>query len=93
MSRNRKAALLTISKALIDSGCTTLDAQARALGLSRSTAWTVINCKHKTGRLSKKTIGQILASAELPASVRSAAEAYAKSTQPDAVPRRKATTR
>jgi hypothetical protein len=77
MSKERRAALFAISKALIESGHTTLDGQARALGLPRSTAWTVIRGEHKLGRLSRRTIQKILASSRLPANVRKAVEAYA----------------
>jgi len=76
MSKERLAALFAISKALIESGNSTLDAQARALGLSRSTAWTVIGAKHKAGRLSLKTTRRMLANPRLPAPVRAAVEAY-----------------
>ena len=50
-----------ISEALVLSGYTSLDEQAKALGLGRSTAWTISKNKHKLGRLSAKTIDRILA--------------------------------
>ena len=56
-----------ISKALIASGYLTLDAQAKALGVHRNTAWTIVNTKHKLGRLSAKTTQRILANPETPA--------------------------
>ena len=65
-----------ISEALIASGYTKLDAQAKALGLHRSTAWTIIKTKHKLDRLSTKTIKRILANPELPPSVRSVIQDY-----------------
>jgi len=82
MSKERSAALFAISKALIESGRVTLDAQARALGLPRSTAWTVVSCKHKLGRLSQGTIQRMLDSPRLPAGVRAAVEAYAAKVCP-----------
>jgi len=88
MSDERRAALFAISKALIESGHTTLDGQARALGLPRSTAWTVIRGEHKLGRLSRRTIQKILASSRLPPNVRKAVEAYAASVQPEVAPAR-----
>jgi hypothetical protein len=65
-----------ISEALIASGYTKLDAQAKALGLHRSTAWTIIKTKHKLDRLSTKTVKRILANPELPPSVRSVIQDY-----------------
>ena len=65
-----------ISKALIASGFLTLDAQAKALGVHRSTAWTIIKTKHKLGRLSAKTTQSILANPETPPAVRAVIEKY-----------------
>ena len=72
----RHDALRAITDALIRSNYTSLDAQARALGISRSTAWTVIKQKHKLGRLHVNTTTKILANPELPVEVRAAVEAY-----------------
>jgi hypothetical protein len=47
-----------ISEALVLCGYTSLDEQAKALGLGRSTAWTITKNKHKLGRLSAKTIDE-----------------------------------
>jgi hypothetical protein len=41
-----------LGQALIDAGLRTLDAQADALGLPRSTAWTIVKTCHKTSGLS-----------------------------------------
>ena len=65
-----------ISKALIASGYLTLDAQAKALGIHRNTAWTIVNTKHKLGRLSAKTTQRILANPETPPAVRAVIEKY-----------------
>jgi hypothetical protein len=65
-----------ISEALIASGYTKLDAQSKALGLHRSTAWTIVNARHKLDRLSTKTTKRILANPELPSSVRSVMQKY-----------------
>jgi hypothetical protein len=59
-----------ISGALIAAGYTSLDEQAKALGLGGSTAWVIVKNKHKIGRLSAKTINRILANPETPATVR-----------------------
>ena len=50
-NRNRAISLQDISEALIECGYTKLDKQAKALGIHRSTAWTIVNVKHKLGRL------------------------------------------
>ena len=66
-----------ISEALIASGYTSLDEQAEALGLSRSTTWTITKSKHKVGRLSAKTINRILTNPKTPVAVRKAVQQYA----------------
>jgi hypothetical protein len=72
-----------ISHALISSGYTSLDDQAKALGLGRSTAWTITKNKHKLGRLSAKTINRILANPQTPPAVRAVLHEYV--TQRNAV--------
>ena len=67
----------SISEALIASGYTSLDEQAKALGLHRSTTWTIVKKKHKVGRLSAKTIDRILTNPQTPAAVRTAVRQYA----------------
>ena len=67
----------SISEALIASGYTSLDEQAEALGLHRSTTWTIVKKKHKLGRLSGKTIDRILTNPQTPAAVRTAVHQYA----------------
>ena len=65
-----------ISKALIASGYLTLDEQAKALGVHRSTAWTIVKTKHKVGRLSAKTTRRILTNPETPPAVRTVIQKY-----------------
>jgi len=65
-----------ISDALISSGYTSLDDQAKALGIGRSTAWTITKNKHKLGRLSAKTINRILANPQTPPTVRALLHQY-----------------
>jgi hypothetical protein len=72
----RTNAIEDIAEALRSSGYRSLDQQAKALGLHRSTAWTIIKNKHKIGRLSKKTVNRILANAETPPAVRTAIQRY-----------------
>ena len=65
-----------ISEALIAAGYTSLDEQAKALGLCRSTTWTITTVKHKAGRLSAKTINRILTNPQTPEAVRAAVQQY-----------------
>ena len=69
-SQRRKVAIQHIADALINAGYISLDEQAKALGLSRSTAWTIVKRKHKIGRLNAKTTRCILANPDTPVSVR-----------------------
>jgi hypothetical protein len=73
---NRPVRLQEISQALIASGFTSLDEQAKALGLHRSTAWTIVKTKHKLGRLQSKTARRILANPETPPAVRALVRQY-----------------
>ena len=75
-SRHYTVKLHHISEELIASGYTTLDDQAKALGINRSTAWTIVKTKHKLGRLSTKTTERILANPATPASVRALVQRY-----------------
>jgi hypothetical protein len=68
--------LRQIREALVQSGYTKLDQQAKALGVHRSTAWTIIKTRHKLGRLSAKTTQRILANPDTPPSVRSVIQKY-----------------
>ena len=65
-----------IADALIAEGYLSLDAQAKALGVCRSTAWTIVKTKHKLDRLSFKTTNSMLANPELPRSVRLVVHQY-----------------
>jgi hypothetical protein len=62
--------LKELSDALVAAGFVSLDEQAIALGLSRSTTWTILNAKHKNYGLSGALINRILRKPELPRSVR-----------------------
>jgi hypothetical protein len=76
MRRDRPNRIEDITKALITSGYISLDQQAKALGLPRSTVWTITKNKHKLGRLSRKTIERILANPDTPPSVRRVVRQY-----------------
>jgi hypothetical protein len=72
----RKTKLQDITDALISSGYTSLDEQAKALGLHRATVWTIRNNKHKLGRLSAKTIERIITNPDTPPRVRTVVQEY-----------------
>jgi predicted DNA-binding transcriptional regulator AlpA len=59
-----------IGRALIEVGFVTLDLQARALGLSRSTTWTILKANHKSSGLSAAIIVRMLARPGLPPPVK-----------------------
>jgi hypothetical protein len=70
MRERQSAKIWELKVALMAAGVFSLDEQAEVLGLSRSTAWSVLNGHNKTGGLSALTINRILASSRLPALVR-----------------------
>ena len=72
----RKTKIQDITDALISSGYTSLDEQAKALGLHRATVWTIRESKHKLGRLSAKTIERMITNPETPPRVRAAVKEY-----------------
>jgi len=53
-----------IREALIKSGYSKLDQQAKALGIHRATVWTIMKKKHKLGRLNGCTTKRILENPE-----------------------------
>jgi hypothetical protein len=65
-----------IARAVEQAGLSKLDQQAKALGLERSTAWTILQGNHKGSGISAKTINRMLTSADLPRSVRVALLEY-----------------
>jgi hypothetical protein len=62
--------LKEIGQTLAVLGLIGLDQQASALGISRSTTWTVLRAKHKTSGLSAVVINQMLIAPRLPPLVR-----------------------
>ena len=73
---NYSVGLINIADALIASGYTSLDQQAKALGLSRSMAWTIVHARHKVDRLSAKVSARMLKNPRLPPLVRAALQQY-----------------
>jgi hypothetical protein len=59
-----------IRAALIDSGFVSLDQQAAALGLSRSTTWAILQGNHKCTGLRAALVARMLASPRLPRAAR-----------------------
>ena len=59
-----------IGTTLAECGFVALDEQANVLGLSRSTAWTVIRAMHKNSGLSAMTINRMLDTVRLPPRIR-----------------------
>jgi len=75
-SVRRTTPIQPIADALVAAGYTSLDKQARALGIHRATVWTIIKKKHKLGRLNANTAERMLANPELPTCVRNILEQY-----------------
>jgi len=71
MKARQVAKIKELATALERAGFCTLDEQAKALGLCRSTAWTVRRANHKASGLSASLINRMLAAPHLPALVRS----------------------
>jgi hypothetical protein len=65
----QSAKIKELRLALLSAGVLTLDEQAQALGLCRSTAWTILKGNHKASGISASTINRILKSPKLPPEV------------------------
>jgi predicted DNA-binding transcriptional regulator AlpA len=70
MKARQSCKIRELGDALTTAGFLTLDEQARALGLSRSTAWAVLKANHKASGLAAGTVNQMLSSPALPPRVR-----------------------
>ncbi|MBK3665330.1 hypothetical protein JJE66_29375 [Bradyrhizobium diazoefficiens] len=64
------AKIREITEALRTAGFESLDQQAGALGLSRSTTWSILSGQHKNSGLSTSTITRILSNEQVPKLVR-----------------------
>ena len=78
MKLRQSTKIREIGEALAAVSILTLDAQAKALGLSRSTAWTVLKGNHKSSGLSARIINRILDAPQTPALVRVKVLEYAE---------------
>jgi hypothetical protein len=76
-SAHRTIPVQHIADALVEAGYTSVSRQARALGISRATAWTIMRTKHKLGYLNGKTAERMLANPELPTCIRDVLHRYA----------------
>jgi hypothetical protein len=78
MKARQSSKIREIGKALISTGLVSLDAQAKVLGLPRSTAWTIRAAEHKSTGISARIICRMLSSAQLPALARVKIMEYAE---------------
>jgi len=68
--KHQRLKIEEISRTLVECGFVALDEQAYVLGLSRSTAWTILRGMHKSSGLSAITINRMLTTGRLPPRVR-----------------------
>jgi hypothetical protein len=66
MKARQSSKIRELAEAIKSAGFLTLDEQAKALGLSRSTAWTIRKASHKASGLSASIINRMLAAPDLP---------------------------
>ena len=71
MKARQASKIRELAEAVESAGFLTLDEQAKALGLPRSTAWTIRRASHKASGLSASIINRMLAAPELPPLARS----------------------
>jgi hypothetical protein len=71
MKARQSSKIRELRDALLSAGFVTLDRQAKALGLSRSTTWTILKGNHKASGLSASIISRMLAAPQLPPLARS----------------------
>jgi hypothetical protein len=65
MKARQCAKIRELGNALVAAGVRALDEQAKALGLCRSTTWTILRANHKSSGLSATIINRILAARHL----------------------------
>lgn len=76
MKARQSAKIRELREVLVSAGFVTLDKQARVLGLSRSTTWTVTSGSHKCSGLSAAIIKRMLTAPQLPPSARTVLVEY-----------------
>ena len=70
MKARQRSKIRAIGDALVTCGFSSLDEQAKVLGLSRSTVWTLLKANHKNSGLSAAVVNRMLSAPQLPALVR-----------------------
>ena len=70
MRARQRARIRELGDALVGAGLVALDEQAKALGLPRSTTWTILKGNHKGSGLSANIINRMFLSPRLPPPVR-----------------------
>jgi hypothetical protein len=76
MKARQCAKIAELRRVLLAAGYYTLNRQAIALGLSRSTTWAILQANHKSSGLSGSLIKRMLRSRELPPAARQWIEEY-----------------
>jgi hypothetical protein len=76
MKARQSSKIKELGDALVALGFVTLDQQAEALGLPRSTTWTVLKANHKGSGLSATVIHRMLTAPQLPPLVRATIREY-----------------
>src|SRR5262245_5425767 len=76
LKARQTAKIRELGDALVAHGLVTLDDQAKALGLSRSTAWTILRATHKSSGLSATVVCRMLSQPHLPPLVRARIAEY-----------------
>ena len=71
MKARQSSKIRELAEAVESAGFLTLDEQARALGVPRSTAWTIRRASHKASGLTASIINRMLTAPQLPPLVRS----------------------
>jgi hypothetical protein len=70
MKARQASKIKEVGDVLVAAGFVTLDGQAVALGIARSTTWTILRCNHKASGISATIINRMLMSPRLPPLVR-----------------------
>ena len=70
MKTQQASKIRQIGEALVAAGLCALDEQAEALGLSRSTTWSILKASYKNSGLTPVTLKRMLAAPDLPPIVR-----------------------
>ena len=78
MKSRQAAKIRELGQSLIDAGFVALDQQCEALGLARSTTWTILRANHKGSGLSAAIIKRMLLWPQLPPLARSIIVEYTR---------------